>query len=222
MLILLYIYKYIAAILKRKLMKHHINEKCPLTLFKCDECKDDVLRKDMDNHILNDCPEHEIECEYKEIGCNTKVKRKLMNEHMKQKENSHLRLTVGLLKNEIVSLKKEMNEMKSVIEQNKISSLQNELRNRNELYVITKAKKLYEINMYSKKIQPKLASDINASHYCLANNVNFADAINMGFPRSVFNVMSSNHIIFGTNENRVTCIHVNIKFRVRYEVKVHS
>ena len=80
--------------IKRKAMKDHINNKCPMTTLQCDECKVDVLRKDKKNHIVNDCPEHEVECPYKSIGCNVKIKRKLLEKHLSENELNHLKSEV--------------------------------------------------------------------------------------------------------------------------------
>ena len=68
--------------IKRKRMKCHLEKACPNYLIKCDECKQIVLRKDSYEHGMNECPEKIINCPHASNGCNAKIKRKFMDNHV--------------------------------------------------------------------------------------------------------------------------------------------
>ncbi len=65
-------------------------------MLSCDECKENVLRKDMEKHLLMICTQYEIMCDFKQFGCNFRVKRTLMNKHLIEKEMEHLKSYVNL------------------------------------------------------------------------------------------------------------------------------
>ena len=45
-------------------------------------------------HLRLLCPEHKISCEYAEHGCDVKIKRKLMADHLETEEVAHLKMKV--------------------------------------------------------------------------------------------------------------------------------
>ena len=67
---------------------HGIN-KCLMKKVICDDCKEEILRKDYDKHINKECPECDIDCVYAKYGCDCKVKRKWMDDHLEQKKDKH-------------------------------------------------------------------------------------------------------------------------------------
>ena len=48
--------------------------------------------RDLENHIANDCPLTTIDCEYKRVGCDKKVRRKDMDVHLNENIAHHLSL----------------------------------------------------------------------------------------------------------------------------------
>ena len=75
-------------------MKSHISNDCPLKVLTCDDCKTEVVRKNMDNHRLEICPERICTCPYNQYGCNEKVKAKELEIHLAKSEVQHLKLQV--------------------------------------------------------------------------------------------------------------------------------
>lgn len=75
-------------------MKSHINDECPLKKLTCDDCKESLLRQDMDEHKSVICPERFGECPYAKYGCTSKVKWKDLDVHLAKCEMQHLKLQV--------------------------------------------------------------------------------------------------------------------------------
>ena len=77
----------------RKDMAAHIERECGRKKVHCGECKQEILRKDEADHV-NICTEHAVDCPFKEFGCDSKVKRRLINDHLENSEMEHLKLKV--------------------------------------------------------------------------------------------------------------------------------
>lgn len=77
-------------LVKRKDIENHKENECAMKLLCCDDCQEHVLRKDMEHHLDEECLECEISCEYVNYGCDVKLKRKLMDEHLEKAKVSHL------------------------------------------------------------------------------------------------------------------------------------
>ena len=75
-------------------MVFHQNEKCPMTVLACNECKENVLRRDKNKHDEELCPERACDCPFKKYGCDEIIKRKLLDDHLVVSEAKHLRLKV--------------------------------------------------------------------------------------------------------------------------------
>ena len=78
---------------KRRLIKWHLQNECLEKLLDCtnDDCKLQIKKKNLDNHIKNKCPERSVECEYKKYGCNIKnIKAKQLKKHMEINKDVHL------------------------------------------------------------------------------------------------------------------------------------
>jgi len=75
----------------------HLTE-CPKVSLPCPNgCKIrgkvvDILREEMDDH-LEECPLEVVECEYREMGCESEFPRKDQSRHNKQNAENHLALT---------------------------------------------------------------------------------------------------------------------------------
>ena len=62
-------------------MKKHIENECGLKELNCDECKENVLRQDMNEHIFKSCREKIGECPFRKYGCMERIKWKEMDIH---------------------------------------------------------------------------------------------------------------------------------------------
>ena len=61
--------------------------KCPN---KC--CEEDIERRFLKRHLNQDCPLQEIECEFSYAGCEAKMQRRMMQEHMDDNVKQHLHI----------------------------------------------------------------------------------------------------------------------------------
>ena len=75
-------------------MKPHINHYCPLTILKCGDCKETVVRNSMDKHKSELCQERICECPYSKYGCNEKIKANELVVHVQKMEVQHLKIQV--------------------------------------------------------------------------------------------------------------------------------
>ena len=75
-------------------MDEHIKNECGMKKLICNECKENVLRKDMDKHKTEICSERIGECPFSKYGCNQQVKAKDMDIHLTKQEMYHLKQQV--------------------------------------------------------------------------------------------------------------------------------
>ena len=80
--------------IKRKLMESHINDECPMQKLQCEDCQNSVLRRDMNRHKTELCPQRLCECPFSKYGCDEQIKFKDLDTHLAQKEIYHLKLQV--------------------------------------------------------------------------------------------------------------------------------
>ena len=110
--------------MKACLMNEHI-ETCGEYLVLCpNSCAEEVRmlkRKDLPSH-LEECPLQEIECPYAEFGCEEKMERKLLDQHVKESIHTHFRLTIVKMKEQ--SCKIELLEKENAKKDMKILRLQ--------------------------------------------------------------------------------------------------
>ena len=82
------------------------NGTCPEFPLLCpNECLKDLIRKEIESHIENDCPNTMIECPYKKMGCETVMKRCEIEEHEQRSESKHLKNVVIYFSNETEQMK---------------------------------------------------------------------------------------------------------------------
>eukprot|EP01084_Bolivina_argentea_P116408 206843_1 len=115
----------------RNHMASHISDRCPMTLISCNECKEEIKRKDKQLHVKNECRESLIECVFYKFGCKDKLKRKDEKNHIENATYTHCHLVQiannqTKLESDIKSLNKKLNEFK-----NEIKSLKNENKSLN-------------------------------------------------------------------------------------------
>ncbi len=67
---------------------------CPNVILACPKkCNEKIMRKDIEEH-RNECPLEEVDCPFKEAGCEVRLPRKDISEHETTSMQSHLRLTM--------------------------------------------------------------------------------------------------------------------------------
>ena len=72
----------------------HYPKVCP------NKCSTDKIeRRFLQHHLKEKCPLEMIPCEFSFAGCQTNVMRKLMNEHLDQAKDEHLKITASKCKN---------------------------------------------------------------------------------------------------------------------------
>ena len=105
--------------LLRREMEHHKSNECPNRPFSCPHCgyvatfetvtqdhwpecesfplqcpnscsSDNIQRRSLKRHLREYCPEEEVDCELSYAGCNTRVKRCRLTQHMEQGTLEHL------------------------------------------------------------------------------------------------------------------------------------
>jgi TNF receptor-associated factor 4 len=92
--------------------EEHLSKICPDYPINCiQNCSQIIERKRLNQHIDSDCPNTIISCLYKNIGCFDKFIRKEFNQHMNDKSNYHIQLSIDSL----VYLKKEYNELQQQV-----------------------------------------------------------------------------------------------------------
>eukprot|EP01084_Bolivina_argentea_P291847 501646_1 len=204
--------------IKRKFIQRHQNNKCPMKMLLCD-CTETVLRKNMESHTLNDCVEYEIMCEFKQYGCNSKIKRKLMHNHLEKNEVKHWKMKVKFIEEENKTNKKiieynskELEKVKitneTLIKQTKeqeirIQTLET-LHDDHKLLLLLSSNNAYITGIESgKKQRIKIGCFMSESHdrYCMGNNIGFNAAKQIGFDTKDVNIISNN-IVFGLSEDQ--------------------
>lgn len=83
----------------RVIVREHIPE-CPKYPVSCpNNCTADTFKRQMlSNHIIQDCPLQQVDCEYKCFGCSAVVVRREVGKHMEENIQQHLLLTSKELK----------------------------------------------------------------------------------------------------------------------------
>ena len=86
--------EYCGATLRHNEMENHYKLCLEFTLFCPNECQRSLLRKELESHIKEECPNTLVACPYKEIGCDVSTKRSEIQQHDKLFESNHLKITV--------------------------------------------------------------------------------------------------------------------------------
>ena len=76
----------------------HIDEECEMKEILCSFCHETTTKRNYNKH-LQQCEEYEIECTFVSFGCKEKMKRKLLNQHLKNNEMNHLKMKVEIIYN---------------------------------------------------------------------------------------------------------------------------
>ena len=86
----------------------HYNICKEFPLFCPNECLRKLIRKTLESHIENDCPNTLIACPYKEMGCDVLSKRCELEEHKKTFESEHLDITESHYSTKVKKMEVEM------------------------------------------------------------------------------------------------------------------
>jgi len=78
------------------LTQHEDN--CSYLKEKCTHCNDPVRVRDLENHIKNDCNATLVNCEYAEYGCDVKLNKKQMKNHLENNIAEHLKIVTSNIK----------------------------------------------------------------------------------------------------------------------------
>ena len=134
--------------IQRRLRSYHLESECPKRHFVCTYCghesthgdittehwptceqfpiscknlcgAQNIPRSKEEAHRLEDCPLHEVECKYKYVGCEEKVKRKDIDAHMEMEMKKHLELT----ESHAEELKEKNEKLRKMIDDTQSSSI---------------------------------------------------------------------------------------------------
>ena len=126
--------------MKRKELKAHLEQQCPLRMIHCQYCHYEdtykcsttgIRRADMDNHCSR-CELEPVECPFREAGCKVHVVRKELDSHMTGNQQNHLLVLLGAFqetKRELVEIRREWDESRKELDecQRKLIKNQREL-----------------------------------------------------------------------------------------------
>ena len=69
-----------------------MDKECPLYYIKCDYCQEDVLKKNIENHLNFKCTKTDKKCMFSIIGCNEKISPNGTEEHLELYKIRHIEL----------------------------------------------------------------------------------------------------------------------------------
>jgi len=98
------------------LLELHNKDECKFMKVRCSHCFKELVKKGLQEHIENACPEILISCPYRECGCCDQISRRLLMSHLDKNTKLHLQLVlkvVGKQQQEIASLKNELIDVKN-------------------------------------------------------------------------------------------------------------
>ena len=92
----------------------HLKE-CPKMKVLCDLCNVEKCRKDMKQHLKDDCPEKMIDCPFVKYECLARIKRKDIDKHLEEKETEHLGLKLTAMEDLINTQSEEIDKQSEEI-----------------------------------------------------------------------------------------------------------
>ena len=100
--------------MRRKEIQNHILNECEMEPLPCPNngCDKKILRKDYDNHVNNECEFRIVDCEYKKYGCKCRLVFKDIEVHMNEYETKHMQMKMEY--NQSI-LKDEISDLVSVV-----------------------------------------------------------------------------------------------------------
>ncbi len=89
-------------------IKSHQDE-CPLFKVKCPQlCGIEIIRKDLDEHKVTDCLNTVTVCPFKDIGCDSVITKKSMDEYLKMNTNKHNIQMISFMKSFMTDVKSQL------------------------------------------------------------------------------------------------------------------
>eukprot|EP01084_Bolivina_argentea_P124705 220967_1 len=113
-----------------------------MKMLSCDDCKENILRKEMGKHISEYCAEFAIMCSFSKYGCKYRSKRILMDNHLKEKEIEHLKMKINAIENQLVENETTLKTQSEMLQA---------INNKNELLFLLKSTKAYIVDVESGK-----------------------------------------------------------------------
>ena len=86
--------------IQRKDTEDHTQNKCPKTIMQCtnDECKEELTRDKLHQHVTQLCCKRIVECKYSEFGCTQeRIKHESMKQHMVDFGTKHIQYQLEIL-----------------------------------------------------------------------------------------------------------------------------
>ena len=117
----------------------------------------------MADHVLNDCPNRDIECEYSSVGCDVKKPQQQLAVHMREAASVHLLLFKTFTENSLSEKENEIDELKRELRQ---------MREQSD-------GKLREIQQQIQKIKRKQS---RAARYWTLSTIVLIGAISIAYP----------------------------------------
>ena len=132
----------------KNLISYELNKhlkKCPKMKVLCELCSIEKYRKDMTQHLEDDCPENMLDCPFVKYKCLARMKRKDIDKHLEEKEIKHLGL--------------KLNTMEDLInKQSKIINKQSEIINKQSVKI---DKQSVEINKLNENIEKRVTTELS-------------------------------------------------------------
>ncbi|MCQ2821366.1 MAG: hypothetical protein MJ252_29240, partial [archaeon] len=102
-----------------KNLKEHQDKDCPKILIDCPQkCELKIERQCLESHIKNECPNTMVPCDFADIGCKMRIKKKDKDTHNKQMNIHHMMLLKDLYQysdNQIKANKEETQTLRKEI-----------------------------------------------------------------------------------------------------------
>ena len=97
-------------LIMRKNLKNHLENECDEIMMKCSNhsCSVKLKKKNFNNHVYHKCRERMIDCNYRKYGCDYRCKAKNLEQHLEESELLHFKLET---KYQINEMKTEMNKI---------------------------------------------------------------------------------------------------------------
>ena len=152
--------------IERNMMEDHLKNECQIRQSICRYCQKVSEYWLISNDHLLTCPEVEVPCSYKHIGCKVLIKRSLLSEHLLEDTQAHLHM-------QSIFIRDKLNKSRST-SQHMLEEGENRLPNYTEFSrsaLLTEQKKLREIGQTEELKQNEDAQSLGLLHMRQENTV---------------------------------------------------
>lgn len=84
---------------------------CPFKRLACQACSEEVIRREMPNHVASACPERPVPCTFSALGCRAQTAHRALNGHLDDCTQAHLLLLMCELQEQREMIKGLVQEM---------------------------------------------------------------------------------------------------------------